>query len=167
MRALITNICIWIAAVALAISVGGNLFQRTVIDPVWSASPPESVQAFSSETSLVSGLKRFHQNAIYLFGLVCLVASPLLAWNKPAMRKWLLTAAIINVGIILVTALYFYPMNALLGFLGARPSTDAATLIATTHRWILADRIRFIFRVASFLCVLRVMTLSGTAASGR
>lgn len=169
MRVLALNICLWIAAITLAISVGGNLFQRTVLDPVWSTSPPDSVQAFSSETSLVAirqGMKRFHQSPTFLFGLACLVASPLLAWNKRAMRNWLLIAAVIYIGIGLVTVLYFYPMNAVLGFLGARPSTDAATLIATTRRWIFADRIRFIFRVVSFLCVLRAMTLSGAAAIG-
>ena len=167
MRVLATNVCLWIAVVTLAISVGGNLFQRTVIDPVWSGSPPESVQAFSSETSLLSGMKKFHQNPIYLFGLVCLVASPFLAWNRPAMRNWLLTAAVIYVGIVLVTVLYFYPMNGVLGLLGAHSSTDAATLIATTHRWVFADRIRFIFRVASFLCALRAMSLSGAATISR
>jgi uncharacterized membrane protein len=115
MRWFLTNVCVWIAAITLAISVGGNLFQGMVIDPVWTASAPESVQTFTSQTSLVSGVKRFHQNLIYLFGLLCLVASPFLAWNKPTMRKWLLIAAVIYIGILVVTALYFYPMNAVLG----------------------------------------------------
>ncbi len=161
MRVVATNVCLWIAVVTLAISVGGNLFQMTVVDPVWSSSPPESVQKFTSETSLVSGVKKFHQNPIYLFGLVCLVASPLLAWNRRAMRNWLLIAAAIYIGIVLVTLLYFYPMNHVLGSLDAHSSKDAATLIATTHRWIFADRFRFIFRLASFLCAVRAMSLSG------
>ena len=161
MRVVATNVCLWIAVVTLATSVGGNLFQMTVVDPVWSGSPPESVQRFVSETSLLSGVKKFHQNPIYLFGLVCLVATPFLAWNRPAMRNWLLIAAVIYVGIVLVTLLYFYPMNHVLGLLDAHPSTDTAALIATTRRWIFADRIRFIFRLASFLCALRAMSLSG------
>jgi uncharacterized membrane protein len=167
MRRIAMNVCLWIAVVTVAISVGGNLFQSTVVDPVWSASPPESVEAFVSQTSLVSGVKRFHQSPIYLFGLLCLVASPVLAWNRPAMRKWLLIAAVIYIGIIVVTVLYFYPMNGELGFLGTHPSTNAATLIRTTHQWILADRIRQAFRVAAFLCVLKAMVLSGAAATSR
>jgi uncharacterized membrane protein len=167
MRRIVTNVCLWIAVITIAIGVAGNLFQSTVIDPVWSASPPESVQAFSSSTALVSGVKRFHQNPIYLIGLLCLVASPVLAWNRSSMRKWLLIGAVIYIGIIVVTALYFYPVNAVLGFLGAHPSTDAGALIATTHRWIFADRVRQAFRMVAFLCVLRAMVLSGATATGR
>jgi uncharacterized membrane protein len=161
MRVVAMHICLWIAVVTVAVSVGGNVFQMTVVDPLWNASPPESVQTFSSQTALLSGVKKFHQNPLYLFGLACLLASPFLAWNRPAMRNWLLLGVMMYACIIVVTLLYFYPMNRTLGLLGAHPSTDARTLVAMTHRWIFADRIRQLVRLVAFLCVLRAMTLSG------
>ena len=47
MRSAATTLCLWIAAIVLAVSVGGNLFQAVVVDPVWSASPPDSLRAFA------------------------------------------------------------------------------------------------------------------------
>jgi uncharacterized membrane protein len=165
MRPLLTNICLWIAAITLAISVGGNLFQAMVIDPVWSASPPESVKTFAG-TPFLAALKTFHTNPLFLVGLICLLASPFLAWNSPGMRKWLLIAAGCYLLVIFATVLYFWPINNAL-FTGARKAADTATIAAMARRWIYADRIRFAFRLAAFLCVLRAMVLSGTAAIGR
>jgi anthrone oxygenase-like protein len=167
MRTLFTNISVWVATVTLAISVGGNLFQMIVIDPAWSASPPESVRSFATGTWFVSGMKRFHTSPIVLPGLLCLLASPLLAWNLPRMRAWLLAAVAIQAGIMLVTLLYFYPMNRVLGFVPGGPTADPRTIVAMTHRWILADRFRLAFRFAAFLCLLRAMVLSGARALGR
>jgi uncharacterized membrane protein len=159
MRFVATTICLWIAVIAVGIGIGGNVFQMMVIDPVWSASPPESVRTFSSGTSFVPRLKRFHTNPFFLIGLVCLIASPFLAWNVPAMRTWLLIAAVIYVAIALTTVLYVWRLNDVL-FIRAGEGIDAATVTATVHRWLLADRIRFVFKLASFLCLLRAMSVS-------
>ena len=157
MRAGATTFCLWIAAIALAVSVGGNLFQAIVIDPVWSASPPESVRAFAVSPYLAR-LKMFHTNPLFLFGLVCLLASPFLAWNRPPIRIWLLIAAGCYFAVLLSTLFYFYPINDVL-FGPAGVGTDAATVRTMTRNWLLADRVRYVLRLAAFLCVLRAMAV--------
>jgi len=69
-RRRVAKICLWLAILAMAISVGGNVFQMVVIDPVWSASPPESVHAFFSGTPFYEAIRRFHQNLSRLVGVV-------------------------------------------------------------------------------------------------
>jgi hypothetical protein len=144
---------------AIAISIGGNVFQMIVIDPIWSASPPESVR-WVSGTPLVSRLARFHANPLGLIGLLALLVSPLLAWDMPALRTWLLLAIAIQAVIILGTVLYVWPINKVL-FEQTGEGFDAGTITTMARRWLLADRIRLVFRLASFLCLLRAMSLSG------
>lgn len=75
MRYIATLICVWMAVITLAVSVGGNIFQMSVVDPVWSASPPESVRTFAA-SPLPERVKRFHLNPLYAIGLICLLAAP-------------------------------------------------------------------------------------------
>jgi len=161
MRAVATTFCMWVAAITLAVSVGGNLFQAVVVDPVWSGSPPESLRTFA-KTPYFGRLKTFHTNPLFLVGLAFLLATPAFAWNQPTLRSWLLIAAGLYLVVILSTLLYFYPLNDALLVRGGE-GLDTATVVAMTRRWVVADRIRYIFRLASFLCLLRAMTVSGAA----
>lgn len=165
MRWIATTICLWIAAVTLAVSVGGNLFQAIVIDPVWSASPPESAKSFAS-TPYFGRLKTFHTNPIFAIGLACLLASPFLAWNSPGMRAWLLAAAGCYLLVTLVTLLYFWPINNALLVRGGE-GLDATAAARMARHWLIADRIRYAFRMASFLCMVRAMVVSGASLPGR
>jgi Anthrone oxygenase len=161
MRTAATTFCVWVAAITLAVSVGGNLFQAVVVDPVWSGSPPESLRTFA-KTPYFERLKTFHTNPLFLVGLACLLAAPVLAWNQPSLRNWLLMAAVLYLVVILGTLLYFYPLNDVLLARGGG-GLDTATVVAMTRRWVVADRIRYLFRLASFLCLLRAMTIHGIA----
>src|SRR5438067_13900170 len=100
-----SRVCLWIAAVTLAVSVGGNLYQAIVLDPVWSASPPESLRTFAASPYL-AGVITFHTNPVFLAGLLCLLASPFLAWKVPTMRLWLLIAVGCYFTAILSTILF-------------------------------------------------------------
>ena len=137
----------------------------TVVDPMWSGSPPESVRVLASGTPLFERVKRFHTNPIYLFALVCLLATPFLAWNVQGTRKWLLLAAGIYLVIILGTFLYVYPINNML-FGKAGAGLNAATITAMTRRWVFADRIRQVLRLIAFLCLLRGMWVLAASTRG-
>lgn len=150
--------CLWIAAITVAISLGGNVFQRAVVDPVWSGSPPDSVRAFAAGP-LPSAVGRFHLNPLYGVGLLCLLACPVLAWSHPALRTWLLVAIISQIVIVVATVLYFYPINDKL--LNHASGLDAATITTLTHRWLLADRFRLALRFITFLSLMRAMMLAG------
>jgi hypothetical protein len=83
------------------------------------------------------------------------------------MRRWLLIAVGCYLTVIVSTVLFFGRVNAALFFPAAGHGVDAATAIAMTRHWVLADRFRYAFRVAAFLSVLRAMVLSGAASVGR
>jgi hypothetical protein len=159
-RKSIAEICLWVAILAMAISVGGNLFQMSVIDPIWSASPPASVQAYFSDSRHMDALRSFHQNPFFFFGLFCLIGALILQWRNPTLRRWLLMAAVGELLIIAGTVLYVYPINDVL-FVHAGSGLDSATAEALTRHWLLADRIRFVLKVAVFLCLLRTLSLTG------
>jgi hypothetical protein len=122
MRTLATTFCVWVAAITLAISVGGNLFQAVVVDRVWSGSPPDSVRDFV-QSPYLARVKSFHTNPVFLVGLFCLLASPVLSWNQPVMRIWLLSAAVLSLLVIIATLLYFWPLNDVLMVRGGREWT--------------------------------------------
>lgn len=159
MRELITTGSMWIASITLAISVGGNLFQAMVVDPAWRGAPPDSVRVFA-ESPYAARTKRFHIHPLYLAGLLCLLASPFLAWNVPPVRDWLLAGLGCYLAVFLWTLLYFWPMNEIL-FARGGEGEDGPTLVRIVRRWIVADRLRSVVRLAAFLCVLRAMVLSG------
>ena len=156
----------WIGALTLAVNVGGNLFQAVVIDPVWSGNPPESIKAFAASPYLNQVLI-FHRNPFLLMGLLCLLASPFLAWKERAMRRWLLIAVGCYFAVFISTVLFFGPVNQALFFPDPGHVADPATAIAMTRRWVLADRVRYAFRLAAFLSILRAMVLSGAASVSR
>lgn len=159
MRELITTASMWIAAITLAISVGGNLFQATVVDPAWSGAPPDSVRTFAG-SPYAARTKRFHTHPLYLAGLLCLLASPWLAWNVPPVRDWLLVGLGCYVAVFVWTLLYFWPMNNTLFERGGE-GADGPAIVGLVRRWIVADRYRSVVRLAALLCVLRAMVLSG------
>jgi uncharacterized membrane protein len=153
-------ICLWASMLTLTVSVGGNLFQAVVIDPVWSASPPESLETVgktSSESSIMHGVTLFHQNPISRFGLICLALSPIVGWNDRSIRKWLLAGAIIFAVVFIATVVYFHPLNDML-FENAA-GKPAAVLRDAAQRWLWADRVRFALRVMSFFCVLKALMI--------
>ena len=62
--------------------------------------------------------------------------------------------------VIVGTALYVYPINDAL-FVHAGSGLDSVTAEALTRHWLLADRIRFVLKVAVFLSLLRTLSLTG------
>jgi hypothetical protein len=158
MRFTATAVCLWIAVITVATSVGGNVFQSVVVDPIWSGAPPDSVRAFA-RSSLPTAIARFHLNPLFAIGLLCLLASPALAWNLPALRTWLLVAVAVQAVIVAGTLLYFHPINDVL--LSSTDGVDGATITALTRRWLVADRLRIALRFVALLSLLRAMTLFG------
>jgi hypothetical protein len=66
---------------------------------------------------------------------------------------------------MLITTLYVWPIDTVF-FMGVGEGGNTAKLVEMTHRWIVADRIRLVFRFAAFLCLLKAMILSGATAIG-
>ena len=158
----IGSVCIWIAILATTISVGGNLFQMMVVDPLWSVAPPASVQAYFSDARHFEALRRFHQNPFFFVGLLCLVASIALYWKTRALRWWLLIALFAKVAVSVGTTLYVYPINDVL-MVHHAANINPASAVELTRHWLFADRVRFLIKVVGLLSLLRALQLSGMA----
>jgi len=154
------DVCLWLSIVGMAISVGGQAFQMLVVDPVWTASPPESIRAFSG-TPFPASLTRFHQNPFILVGAVGgLLGALILNWKVPTLRNWILPAVGIEALVILGTYFYVYPINDVL-FVHFGGGLDSIAIKTMTQQWLVADRIRFILKLTVFLCLLRALSLPG------
>jgi uncharacterized membrane protein len=108
----------------------------------------------------LAGVERFHLNRLLPIGLLCLLATPFLAWRVPELRNLLLAAVGIYAVIVLGTILYVWPINNAL-LRGAGSGLDAATIRDMVRHWLLADRIRVVLTFAAFLCLLRALSVSG------
>ena len=161
-RNVISSVCLWIAILAATINVGGNLFQMMVVDPVWSAAPPASVQVYFSDVRHFEALRNFHNNPFLFVGLLCHLASVALYWKTRALRRWLLVALFAKVAVVIGTGVYVYPINDVLMVHHAADITPTAAVELTRH-WLFADRFRFLIKVVALLSLLRALQLSGTA----
>lgn len=128
-----------------------------VIDPIWSAAPPESVHAFFVGTPFAQALARFHLNPLLLVGEICLFGALISYWNAPSLRKWILITVGIHIIVIVGTIFYVYPINAVL--IQGGGTLDATAIQKLTQHWLLADRIRLVFKLAALLCLLRALSL--------
>lgn len=120
------------ALLVLALELGGGIYERVVVDPVW----PNNLAIIQPEAG---GLNRkvfwmpLH-GALTLLLPVALWAS----WRRPATRRWLLVATGIYVVMRGWTFAYFIP--AALQFEAAAGHSPA--LVADARRWVLLSTLR-------------------------
>jgi hypothetical protein len=125
-----------------------------VIDPVWSASPPDSLRQFLQTTD-------FNHRVLNFFGPGFMVARtlPLLvalcaAWRLPRHREALLISVICWVGIVIpLTLFYIYRINDVL-FGQAGGSGTSEQIQEFAGQWIAANRLRFAVGCAAYLSLL-------------
>ena len=88
--------------------VGGALYELLVIDPLWSAHPPESVRTWNVNPLFVIKPAAFWSQMGFLLSL-----SPIAAlatnWRMPQRRKWLLITAACAAICIAISFIYFIP----------------------------------------------------------
>ena len=120
------------AAAALACaSVGGGLYEFSVVDPFWPKRP-DLVQPSRGGISR----KRFWI-AIHVAFEVVLIAALVWAWSQPAVRTWLLVALASHGVMRLWSAVDFIPKA--LAFEKAEPGTVSE---AAARRWTTRSRFR-------------------------
>lgn len=149
---------LWLAVIGFSLWVGGTLFSMTVIVPMWSESPPESVKEFFGGTS-------FNKYIFNFFGPPWMAARTLpvlialfMGWHSKAHRRSLLiTFVTLALGIIYTLA-YIYPINdALMTNAGAGKTDDEIKSLA--DKWIFADRLRFSVLLVGYFFLLKAFRL--------
>ena len=154
---------LWYNVLSLAIWVGGTVYQMLVIVPIWSAAPPESVQAFFKGTTYTHTIWNFFGPLTQVARAAPLALLVVAAWNHANLRPWIVAcAATMVIGLILTRA-WIYGINDVLIF-KAGGDLPADAVRALVHKWILLDRIRFAIMAGGYVCLLRAFTLPIVAA---
>ena len=157
-RELIVKILLWYNVVSLAVWMGGTLYQMIVIVPIWSASPPESLQSFLKGTTFTSHILHFFGPVTQIFRAVPLFALVALAWRYETIRPWVTACAVTLLIGLVMTRVYIYRINDVL-FWRAGEGLSADEVRSLVRNWILADRIRFAIMAGGWLCLLRAFSL--------
>jgi hypothetical protein len=114
MRDRALEILLWYAVLAWGTWLGGTMYQMLVVVPLWSATPPESVQEFFTTTDYNRTIFNFFGPPFMAARTLPLVAAVGLAWHRPVHRRALLLAAVCVVVATIFTIVYVYPINAVL-----------------------------------------------------
>ncbi len=163
-RGTVLLVSLWIAVILMAIWIGGTVYQMTVIVPLWTASLPESLSSFMHGTDFGRTVLNFFGLNFGPLGLVALVVALAAGWRSPTHRAALLVALTSYLFIIAFTVLYIYPT--LPTILAGGASTVEETRIVL-HRFILADRFRFVIGFGTFLALLWAFRLPYPPTAGR
>lgn len=151
-------VLLWMTVIGLAIWAGGTLYQMLVIVPMWSASPPDSVRAFFTETDYNRTIFRFFGPPFMVARGVPIALALAAAWHRARHRRWLLVTATCYAFMVLFTLSYVYPINDIL-FAQAGGDLGADEVRSLARRWIAADRLRFVVGAAGLLAALQAFRL--------
>jgi hypothetical protein len=129
---------------------GGQVFNELMSVPIWSASPPESLKAYSELPS--KGGAPFFPLFNPLFVVLAIGAA--LAARKTARRsrKWLALAALIAVAVFASLVFYLVPLVGDMFSHSVAGGLPASEIVAGVERWKLGNRIRLVVELFGFAC---------------
>ena len=135
---------------ALALAVGGGLYEHVVLMPLWSGNPPASFAIIQPESGVPQ--QRFWI-PIHAAITVAFAAALAATWRAKAVRRILLVGVASYVLMRLWSAVYFIPE--MLAFQATRiDSAASADLLSRVHRWTSLTWWREPLDVLSFFCAL-------------
>lgn len=149
---------LWWAVIGFSLWVGGTLFNMTVIVPIWSESPPESVRHFFGDTSFVKHIYNFFGPPWMAIRTLPIVVALFLGWSSKLHRRYLLITTIIFIVSVVSTLVYVYPINAILWFKAGGDRT-AEEIKIMVDKWIFADRLRFAVMLIGYFFLLKAFRL--------
>jgi len=145
----ISALLIVLASSLALISLGGGLYEFTVVDPVWPRRP-ELIQPARGGLSR----KRFWIPAHVAFELL-LIASLVMAWSLPGARSWLLVGLGSHAVMRLWSAFDFIPTA--LAFERADPGTIDE---AAARRWARRSMLRLPLDLVTCFAMLAAFTVA-------
>jgi hypothetical protein len=157
-RNLITLVLLWISVLSWSVYVGGTIYQMVVIDPIWSASPPESLRAFFKGTSFLQNILNFFGPRTMPLRYLPLLGVLFFGWDLPKHRSLFVIATVCMTIALVFTLVYIYPINAVL-FTQAGGDHTVEEVRAMTHSWIVADRARLLVVSVGYLSLLRALSI--------
>jgi hypothetical protein len=158
LRALLYTIFLWWSVIGFSIWVGGTIFSMSVVVPMWSYSPPESVKFFFGQTTFNKNIWNFFGPPWMAIRNLPLFVTLALGWNLRPQREFLLIAAVCTFFGIIYTLAYVYRINDEL-FTKAGGNHTTAEIQSMVHRWIFADRLRFVVMLVGYFFLLKTFRM--------
>lgn len=153
---------LWLLVIFVGIQLGGGLYEKLGIVPLWAEVPGEHV------------LERMHASGMYRAGrafwpfvsppvAVLAVVNLVLAWRaRAAYRGWWLAGSGLMTVYALVSYGYFVPNMLLLQSRGATWSPER--IEGLVDIWTTLNWPRMVIGAAGWLCALRALSLTATPA---
>jgi uncharacterized membrane protein len=153
------NFFLWLAVIGFSIWLGGTIFSMTVVVPMWSESPPQSVREFFGGTSFNKYIFNFFGPPWMAIRNLPVLIALILGWHSKQHRIYLLiTLSSLIMGIAFTIA-YVYPINSIL-MTNAGGDKSEAEIITLVNKWIIADRIRFVVMAIGYFFLLKAFRLT-------
>jgi hypothetical protein len=157
-RELVAQSLLYLLIVLVGINIGGNVYEMLVLDPLWSASPPDSVQNFFKDTPFARAMQKFWLSKLAKYSLFVLLGAVIAAWSIPGRRGWLTAAVLATAVNYALTILYIFPRKKILFRAGGEIPADE--IRRATRQFLAANRVRLFFKLAEFLCLVRALAVS-------
>ena len=157
-RKMLFNFFLWWAVLGFSIWLGGTIFSMTVIVPMWSEAPPQSVKEFFSETSFNKYIFNFFGPPWMAIRNLPVLIALVLGWDSKLHRQYLLITFISLIIGIIYTFTYIYPINDIL-MTKAGSDKSAEEIRTMVDKWIFADRLRFAVMLIGYFFLLKAFRL--------
>lgn len=149
---------LWWAVIGFSIWLGGTVFSMTVVVPMWSESPPQSVKEFFTETSFNKYIFNFFGPPWMAIRNLPVLITLVLGWYSKLHRRYLLITFISLVIGIIYTFTYIYPINEIL-MTRAGADKSAEEIQTMVDKWVFADRLRFVIMLIGYFFLLKAFRL--------
>ena len=129
---------------------GGQVFNEMMTVPIWSASPPESLQTYS-DLPRDGGVPFFPIfNPLFV---VLAIGAAIAGWGRARRsRKWLALSAVVAIAVLIALVFYLVPLVSSMFRQSITGDSAASEIIAGVERWKLGNRIRLVVELFGFAC---------------
>jgi hypothetical protein len=151
----ISVVVLWLLVVWAGVLVGGSVFERLVVTPLWASSPPESVTAWTG-----GAIQRpFFMVATPGWALFSLAAFVLSYAMPAAARPWARVAGVAGVSMMIWTAAFFIPiLEKTEASRGAGLSGEEITRL--TKQFVTWGALRAFIAFGGWLAAIRALVLA-------
>jgi len=154
------RIALWLFVIALGIDLGAGVYEARIVVPLWANGVPETLAAGNpyGRVAIDAGM---HFWAYTTSGAALLAVLALLLgfWAPSPQRVWQIAAAVLELGVVAMTLLYFRPTLVRL-FMGHGAGMSTEAIVATVRRWVMLSNVRIAVSFVAWCVALRALTLT-------
>jgi hypothetical protein len=152
-KSTIAKALLWLYVLDAGLISGGNLFDQTVLTPMWGWSPPHSVQAWT-----YGGIQGYFFVPVGLALFLISLALAIVSWRIPGpARNWALVAAFCGLFTMVWSAVFFLPLLMKTQITrGAGLSSEE--IVTLTNRFVRWNALRLAIMFASASVALTALT---------